>query len=141
VVGLPEPKPGLVIRYAYLWRDEARDGRIEGRKDRPCVVVLAAEETDGGLVVTVAPITHAPPHRRDQAIEMPLSTCRRLGLDDDRSWIIASEVNRFIWPGPDLRPARRGAWAFGFVPRGVLLALRERMVAIRQVVITSRRED
>jgi hypothetical protein len=26
-------------------------------------------------------------------------------LDEDRSWIIATELNRFIWPGPDVRLA------------------------------------
>ncbi len=37
---LPAPEPGSVIRYAYLWADEQRRGREEGRKDRP-VLVLA----------------------------------------------------------------------------------------------------
>lgn len=37
----PEPEPGLVIRYAYLWRREQETGREKGTKDRPCAVVLA----------------------------------------------------------------------------------------------------
>lgn len=41
---LPEPKPGRVIGYAYLWRDQAAKGREEGIKDRPCVIVLAVQE-------------------------------------------------------------------------------------------------
>jgi hypothetical protein len=28
---------------------------------------------------------------------------RHLGLDDEPSWIITTEVNRFVWPGPDIR--------------------------------------
>ncbi len=36
---------------------------------------------------------------------------RRLGLDDERSWVVLSEGNRFLWPGPDLRPARPEAAA------------------------------
>jgi hypothetical protein len=33
----PAPQPGLLIRYFYLWeREEARAGREEGVKDRPC---------------------------------------------------------------------------------------------------------
>ena len=36
----PEPEPGLVIRYSYLWDREARAGREEGVKDRPCAVVM-----------------------------------------------------------------------------------------------------
>lgn len=31
----PEPTPGLVIGYAYLWEREARAGRDESVKDRP----------------------------------------------------------------------------------------------------------
>jgi hypothetical protein len=34
------PLPGQVIRYAYLWWSEARMGREDGNKDRPCGVVL-----------------------------------------------------------------------------------------------------
>ena len=29
---------------------------------------------------------------------------KQLGLDRERSWIILTELNRFIWPGPDIRP-------------------------------------
>jgi hypothetical protein len=38
---MAEVKPGigLVIRHAYLWWNEARQGREEGRKDRPCVII------------------------------------------------------------------------------------------------------
>jgi hypothetical protein len=42
-VALPEPVPGLVIGYAYLWRDEAPRGQDKGLKDRPCVIVLAVQ--------------------------------------------------------------------------------------------------
>ena len=30
-----------MVRYAYLWTHEAEAGAEEGRKDRPCAVVLA----------------------------------------------------------------------------------------------------
>jgi len=33
------PEVGLVIRHGYLWWNEARAGREEGVKDRPCVIV------------------------------------------------------------------------------------------------------
>jgi hypothetical protein len=36
----PVPRPGLVIRYSYLWESEVRQGREEGTKDRPCAIVL-----------------------------------------------------------------------------------------------------
>ncbi len=34
-VNLPEPLPGLVIRYNYLWRKDELEGFSEGDKDRP----------------------------------------------------------------------------------------------------------
>ena len=35
------PKAGDVLRYPYLWARQARAGETEGRKLRPCAVVLA----------------------------------------------------------------------------------------------------
>jgi hypothetical protein len=56
-MALPEPEPGLVISYAYLWHHEHQVGHEEGRKDRPCVIVVAAERASDGLtVVTVLPV-------------------------------------------------------------------------------------
>ena len=79
-------------------------------KDRPCAVVLLLQNEDKDDIVTVLPITHTPPARSeaDLAIEIPPATKRRLGLDENRSWIILTEANRFAWPGPDLRLARDG---------------------------------
>jgi hypothetical protein len=31
------------------------------------------------------------------------ATNQRLGLDAERSWVMLTEANRFVWPGPDLR--------------------------------------
>jgi hypothetical protein len=36
---LPDPKPGLVIHYSYLWAHEHARGHEEGVKDRPAVIV------------------------------------------------------------------------------------------------------
>jgi hypothetical protein len=141
VAGLVEPLPGLVIRYAYLWRDEARGGRDEASKDRPCVVVLAVHDVEGRRVVTVAPLTHSPPRTAGEAVEAPAATKRRLGLDDARSWIIVSEVNQFVWPGPDLRPVEAGTWAYGFIPGSLLRLVRERMVEYRALSIVRREDD
>jgi hypothetical protein len=61
-MAFPEPQPGLVISYAYLWHHEHRAGREEGVKDRPCVVILAVQSAaDGTTMVRVAPVTHSPP--------------------------------------------------------------------------------
>lgn len=45
-----------------------------------------------------------PPGRR--ALEVPRKLRRWIGLDDDPQWIYTDEVNVFVWPGPDLRPAQ-----------------------------------
>ncbi|MGA0545858.1 type II toxin-antitoxin system PemK/MazF family toxin [Brevundimonas sp. VNH65] len=129
---LPDPVPGLVISYAYLWRDEALRGQEEGRKDRPCVVVLAVEEANGRKVVTVAPVTHTPPAHPQSAIEIPAATKQRLGLDGERSWVVAADLNRFVWPGVDLRPVRQGAktYAYGLLPAAFYIQLRDRIVAL-----------
>ena len=124
---LTEPRPGLVIRYAYLWRDEAARGQEEG-KHRPCAVVLAARRGPGDLLTAVvAPVTHAPPNNPKHAIEIPAQTKRRLGLDEARSWIKTDELNMFTWPGPDLRPIGRapdqGGFVYGLLPRNMIAGL------------------
>lgn len=138
-MALPEPVPGLVISYAYLWRDEALRGQEEGRKDRPCVIILAVEDADGRKVVTVAPITHSPPTYAESALEIPPATKQRLGLDGERSWVIAADLNRFAWPGVDLRPIRRGAstYAYGLLPATFYQQLRDRVVALARAGRTS----
>jgi hypothetical protein len=120
----------LVIGYSYLWRDQAAKGWEEGAKDRPCVIVLAVQQEEGGRIVTVAPITHRPPGDAHDGIELPLAVKRRLGLDDQRSWIVATEVNRFLWPGPDLRPIspnRPNEFAYGGLPRKLMHQLIDRI--------------
>lgn len=138
---LPTPLPGLAIHYGYLWRDEARRGREASVKDRPCVVVLAVERAGEDNIVLVAPVTHVAPRDTGDAVEIPLETKRRLGLDAARSWIVSTELNRFVWPGPDLRPiAGRVSpeFAYGFIPAGLLQALRKQIVAHGRVAITER---
>jgi hypothetical protein len=74
----------------------------------------------GKSTVTVLPITHRVPANPGAAIEIPAPTKVRLKLDDERSWIVLTEANRFVWPGPDLRravPGETGSVAFGFLPR------------------------
>jgi hypothetical protein len=131
-VPLPEPRPGLVIRYAYLWRSEHERGREEGTKDRPCAVVLATTRDGEATRVVVAAITHAPPRDTIDAIEVPAAVKARLGLDHERSWIVTSEVNVFTWPGPDLRLVdprdRDRGIAYGFLPSALAKTLIARVL-------------
>ena len=131
-MAFPEPVPGLVIRYSYLWQDEHKRGREEGVKDRPCAVILVTKNEDDEKVVTVLPITHTPPADPQLAVEIPTLVKRRLGLDDERSWIVLTEANRFIWPGPDLRPSTLGDSAsvtYGALPFALFENIRTKFIA------------
>jgi len=131
-LSLPEPRPGLVIRYSYLWARERDAGRVEGVKDRPCAVLLATRDEEGDLKVIVLPVTHARPHDSESAVEIPAATKRRLGLDDDQSWIVVTECNVFAWPGPDLRFSREAgaeSAAYGLLPTRLFERVRDRFVA------------
>jgi hypothetical protein len=137
-VAFPAPVPGLVIRYAYLWRTEHRRGLEEGVKDRPCAIILSTVSDDGEEVVTVLPVTHTPPSDDADALEIPAATKRRLGLDEERSWIVVTEANEFVWPGPDLRPGRAGdaaSVAYGPLPRHLFHELREKFLQKRAVIV------
>lgn len=131
-MALPKPVSGLVIRYSYLWQSEHARGREEGVKDRPCAVILVAQSEAGDDVVTVLPIIHTPPNNPALALEIPQLTKKRLGLDSERSWVVLTEANRFIWPGPDLRPvgADLDTVAYGHLPEAFFNHVRDRFVAI-----------
>lgn len=132
-MSFPAPVPGLVIRYSYLWRSEYLQGREEGVKDRPCAVVLTTTTEEGDTCVTVLPVTHAPPADSAFAVELPARTKARLGLDAERSWVVLTEANRFIWPGPDLRPARpgeTGSAAYGLLPASLFNEIRLKFIAL-----------
>ena len=123
-----EPKPGLVINYSFLWPDEADSGQDEGTKDRPCAIVLTADDENGERIILVVPITHTPPPDTSTAFEMPAATKARLGLDRRPSWIITDCLNRFIWPGPDIRPLKSGDIAYGFLPKALTVKVIEQVL-------------
>jgi len=84
--------------------------------------------------VTVAAITHSPPARPQHAIELPMDVKRRLRLDAQPSWVVCSELNRFVWPGPDLRPISRqrpGEFVHGVLPAPFMQQVFERLAALR----------
>jgi hypothetical protein len=131
-VAYPEPIPGLVICYSYLWRREHLAGLEEGQKNRPCAIVAAIRTDAGETRVLVLPVTHTQPGAGVEAIEIPQVIGRRLGLDALRSWIVVSEYNEFVWPGPDLRPvpgANDGSVAYGFLPPRFFEAVRSALLS------------
>jgi len=131
-MALPDPVPGLVVRYSFLWSHEARAGSEDGSKDRPCAVLLATTTKEGKQIVTVLPVTHTPPADPRLAVEIPAATKARLGLDHARSWIVLTEANRFQWPGPDLMrvPGKESdKWAYGLLPRALYDQVRTKWLA------------
>lgn len=116
----PLPQSGQVVRYAYLCWNESRVGHEHGAKDRPCGVVLTRVTKAGDTVAYILPITHSPPLEGEDGIEIPPATKRRLGLDAERSWIITTELNRFSWPGPDIRPTASGEYLYGYLPEKLM---------------------
>ena len=72
--------------------------------------------------------------RAKDALELPPDVKRRLRLDEQRSWVICSELNRFVWPGPDLRPVSRqrpGGFVYGTLPASFMRQVFERLSALR----------
>jgi hypothetical protein len=132
-VDVPTPRPGQVIRYEYLWKREADRGAEDGRKERPCALLLAQQMRDGRTEVFVLPITHSPPLEADFAIEIPADVKRRLKLDDDRSWIVLSELNRTPWPNQDTRvvPGSKPATVvYGQLPEALYNKVRDRWLEL-----------
>ncbi len=142
-MSLPIPEQGMVISYSYLWRYEHDNGLEEGRKDRPCVIILATEKKQAGIEVTIVPITHKQPASSEFSLEIPLRVKEYLGLDMDTSWVIINEANQFIWPGFDLRPIRtkNGQQYYGFIPPKLFDRIKHEMLDLlikQRIAITSR---
>ena len=123
----PEPASGLVIRYDYLWRSEAKRGQQDGSKDRPCAIVVAIESRGGSdFRALVAAITHSEPAPGD-GLEIPIRIKRHLGLDSERSWIILSELNEIDWSDPGIIPIAKNRWVYGFLPAAFAEQLRDQV--------------
>lgn len=80
---LPQPVPGLVIRYAYLWQAEHQRGQEEGVKDRPCAVILVTTDDEGDQVVTVLPVRIRHPSIH------PLRLKFRMQQSSDLGWTMS----------------------------------------------------
>jgi len=113
------PQIGEVVCHAYLWRNQADRGQSEGTQDRPCVVIHRQEERDGSSRVFVIPVTHTEPFDSERSITIPVVTKNRLGLDEQPSWVITSELNHFKWPGFDMRPTPDSRPSYGLLPNAL----------------------
>ncbi|MBF0332763.1 MAG: growth inhibitor PemK [Alphaproteobacteria bacterium] len=125
---LPDPRPGLIFRYEYVWKRQALAGQSVGEKERPACVVLAVTGDTGDQRALIVPITTRPPPANVHAIEIPSAVKRHLGLDADHpSWIILDEANIDCWPSPDMRPipGKPGRYAYGMLPLGLVNRIRD----------------
>lgn len=108
------------------------------------MVVVARIVRAGRTEIIVAPVTHSAPDRPDGAVEMPKRVKQALGLDEARSWVVTSELNCFIWPGPDIRVAPgRETPVYDAIPEILFNQVREalaKQVAAGRLRITKRDE-
>ncbi|SDR60997.1 hypothetical protein SAMN05519103_07246 [Rhizobiales bacterium GAS113] len=130
-MALPDPKPGLVVRYDYLWSAEAATGRDQG-KDRPACLVAASDSLSRPRYVVLLPITHSPPDATTVGIEVPAKVRQAIGLDDAPCWVIVSEHNIDEWPNGGLSqvPGTSGAFSYGFVPPGLFSQIKARFLEL-----------
>ncbi len=130
-MALPEPRPGLVIRYDYLWTREAAAGREQG-KDRPACLVAASDSAATPRFVVILPITHKAPAGDSVGVEIPPKVRRAIGLDDARCWVIVSEHNVDEWPNGGLAPVpgRPGRFAYGFIPPALFARIKARFLEL-----------
>ena len=128
---LPDPKPGLVVRYDYLWTHEAAAGRDQG-KARPACLVAATDPAIVPRYVVLLPITHTPPGGDTAGIEIPARVRQALGLDDVPSWAIVSEHNIDEWPNGGLSPlpGRPDTFSHGFIPPGLFAQIKARFLEL-----------
>ena len=130
---LPALKPGLVIRYDYLWSREAAKGRDQG-KDRPACVAVASDSLATPRFVFLLPITHSPPDTHTIGVEIPARVRQAIGLDEAPCWVIVSEYNIDEWPSAGLSPipGKRGAFAYGFLPPGLFAQIKARFLELAE---------
>jgi hypothetical protein len=138
-VPLPEPRPGLVIRYDYLWSREAAAGRDQG-KERPACLVAATDTTVSPRFVVILPITHTRPDRHTVGVEIPARVRAALGLDDAPCWVIVSEHNVDEWPNGGLAPlpGRPGIFSYGFIPPGLFARVKAKFLELYEEGRTGR---
>jgi len=130
-LALPDPKPGLVVRYDYLWTHEAAAGRDQG-KDRPTCIVAATDSLVRPRYVVLLPITHTQPVGDTAGVEIPPRVKQALGLDEEPSWVIVSEHNIDEWPNAGLSPlpGGRGTFAYGVLPPGLFKQIKSKFLEL-----------
>ncbi len=124
-MALPDPKPGLVVCYDYLWTHDAAAGRNQG-KTRPACLIAATDPATVPRHVVFLPITHTPPADDTVGIEIPARVRQALGLDDMPTWVILSEHNIDVWPNGGLSPlpGQPETFSCGYIPPGLFAQIK-----------------
>ena len=88
------PRAGDVLRYPYLWARQSTNGETEGRKPRPCAVILSLKADNGQTELRMCAVTTQPPQKGTRAVEVPEIEKRRACLNSDLPlWVIVDEHN------------------------------------------------
>jgi hypothetical protein len=93
------------------------------------------------------PFTTKEPRQGSAAVKVPARVRQHLGLGEARCWIVADELNRFIWPGPDIRPIRgRGDLSpfHGKIPAKLFEQVRTKLAQVAhggRLKVTKRTDD
>ena len=130
-MALPDPKPGLVVRYDYLWTHEAATSRDQG-KTRPTCLIATTGPSVRPRYVVLLPITHTRPESDTVGIEIPARVSQALGLDDTPGWVIVSEHNIDEWPNAGLSPlpGQPDIFSYGFIPPGLFAQIKARFLEL-----------
>lgn len=88
-------RSGLLIWYPYLWARQQDAGETEGRKHRPCcLVVPRLDPASGKTVLFLLPVSSLAPGPDQRAVAIPEIERRRAGLAGWKSgWVYVSEYN------------------------------------------------
>ncbi|MFC3713515.1 hypothetical protein ACFOMD_13100 [Sphingoaurantiacus capsulatus] len=132
---LPPPEIGRVVHYGFVWAGAGRAAPPDAAKSRPCLIVDVEEivERDAGSRpvkrVTYLPISHTPPRKGEETIDVPVRVAQHLGLTREKSYIYTSYAVEDDWPF-DLE-ARPGSTEcdYGLVPPRLFEAVAENFAA------------
>jgi len=114
------PEEGDVWNYPYLWAWQGDRGETEGRKSRPCALVVSVAVTEDETRLFFLAITTQKPSADRRAIPIPETERHRANLATDRQlWIVLDEYNadsleRSYYLDPE---ARIGAFSGAFLRR------------------------
>ena len=89
----------------------------------------------------MVPVTHTPP-ASGTGIELPHRVKAHLGLDDKRSWVVLTDLNRVLWDDAGIVPATRVRWDYGALPQPLLIEIQQGIAKLarqKRLAVVNRR--